>query len=180
MKTHWNTINLVQLSVWALVWILRNSFKIFKKLVPVFYKQHVISTLHSFQFKGRILLYTAEFSEKLLAIFKKDFPADSMVKNLPAMQDTWVQSLSWEDFLEKEMATHSSILAWEIPRTEEPVGLQSWGCKRVRQDLATTQQHLQKHKTLKTFSFIFQVSQKLWKLTRNSNHSSKSIQYIIN
>jgi len=41
------------------------------------------------------------------------------VKNLPAMQETHAQSLAWEDFLEKEMATHSSILAWRIPRTEE-------------------------------------------------------------
>ena len=41
-----------------------------------------------------------------------------MVKNLPAMQETWVQSLSWKDPLEKEMATHSSILAWEIPQIE--------------------------------------------------------------
>ena len=48
-----------------------------------------------------------------------------MVKNLPAMQETQVQSLSWEDPLEKEMATHSSILAWRIPWTEEPGGLES-------------------------------------------------------
>ena len=47
-----------------------------------------------------------------------------MVKNLPAMQDTWVQSLGQEDFLEKGMATHSSILAWEIPWREEPSRLQ--------------------------------------------------------
>ena len=47
------------------------------------------------------------------------------VKNLPAMQETQVQSLGWEDSLEKEMATHSSILAWKIPWTEEPDGLQS-------------------------------------------------------
>ena len=46
-----------------------------------------------------------------------------MVKNLSAVQETWVQSLDWEDPLEEEMATHSSILAWEIPSTEEPVGL---------------------------------------------------------
>ena len=45
------------------------------------------------------------------------------VKNLPAMQGTWVPSLGWEDPLEKEMATHSSILAWTIPWTEEPGGL---------------------------------------------------------
>ena len=49
------------------------------------------------------------------------------VKNLPAMQETWVQFLGWEDPLEKEMATHSSILAWRIPWTEEPGGLQSMG-----------------------------------------------------
>ena len=48
---------------------------------------------------------------------------DSLVKNLPAMQETWVQSLGGEDPLKKEMATHSSILAWEIPWTEEPGGL---------------------------------------------------------
>ena len=46
-----------------------------------------------------------------------------MVKNPPVMQDTWVQSLGWEDALEESMATHSSILAWRIPCTEEPGGL---------------------------------------------------------
>ena len=51
-----------------------------------------------------------------------------MVRNLPIMQDTQVQSLGQEDPLEKEMASHSSILAWRIPRTEEPEGLQSMGC----------------------------------------------------
>ena len=50
-----------------------------------------------------------------------------MVKNLPAMQETWVQSLGWEDPLEEEMATHSNILAWKIPQTEEPGGIQSTG-----------------------------------------------------
>ena len=53
-----------------------------------------------------------------------------MIKNLPAVQETWVLSLGWEDPLEKGMATHSSILAWRIPWTEEPGGLYSpWGCK---------------------------------------------------
>ena len=55
-----------------------------------------------------------------------------MVKSLPTMQETWVQSLSWEDPLEKGMATHSSILAWGIPWTEEPGGLQSKGSQRGR------------------------------------------------
>ena len=54
------------------------------------------------------------------------------VKTSPAMQETWVQSLGQEDPLEKEMATHSSIFAWEIPWTEEPSGLQSMGSQRVR------------------------------------------------
>ena len=57
-----------------------------------------------------------------------------MVKNLPVMQETWVRSLIWEDPLEKEMATHSSTLAWKIPWTEELDGLQSMGLQRVRQD----------------------------------------------
>ena len=51
------------------------------------------------------------------------------------MQEMWVQSLGWEDPLEKEMAIHSSILAWEIPWTEEPGGQQSMGLQRVEQDL---------------------------------------------
>ena len=54
-----------------------------------------------------------------------------MVKNLPAVQETWVQSLGWEEPLEEVMATHSSILAWRIPWTEEPRGLQSMGLQRV-------------------------------------------------
>ena len=54
-----------------------------------------------------------------------------LVKNLPAVQETRVQSLGWEDPLEKEMATHSSILAWKISWTEEPGGLQSMGSQRV-------------------------------------------------
>ena len=59
--------------------------------------------------------------------FDSTFLVAQMVKNLPAVQETWVQSLGWEDSLEKEIATHSSILVWEIPWTEEPGGLQSMG-----------------------------------------------------
>ena len=57
-----------------------------------------------------------------------------MVKHLPAMQETWVQSLGWEDPLEKEMATHSSTLAWKIPQMEEPGGLQFMRSQRVGHD----------------------------------------------
>ena len=62
-----------------------------------------------------------------------------MVKNLPAMQETWARSLGWEDPLEKRMATHSSILAWTIPQTEEPGGLQSMGLQRIRHERLSTQ-----------------------------------------
>ena len=65
-------------------------------------------------------------------------PWTQTVKNLPAMQETWARSLGREDPLEKEMATHSSILAWRIPRTEEPGGLQSTGSQRVGHDWATS------------------------------------------
>ena len=60
-----------------------------------------------------------------------------MIKNLPAMQETQVPSLGWEDPLEKQMATHSSILAWRILWTEEPGGLQSMGSQRVRHNRVT-------------------------------------------
>ena len=62
------------------------------------------------------------------------FPGGSQVKNPPTMQDTWVQSLGQEDPLEEGIATHSSILAWRIPWTEKPSGLQSMGLQRVRHD----------------------------------------------
>ena len=63
-----------------------------------------------------------------------DFPGSSVVKNLPAMQEGWVRSLFQEDPLEKGMSTPSSILAWRIPWTEKPGGLQSTGLQRVRHD----------------------------------------------
>ena len=57
-----------------------------------------------------------------------------LVKNMLAVQETWVRSLGWEDPLEKQMATHSSILAWKISWTEKPGGLQSMGSQRVEHD----------------------------------------------
>ena len=60
-----------------------------------------------------------------------------LVKNLPAMREIWVRSLGWEDPLEKEMAIQSSILAWRIPWTEEPDGLQSTGSQRIGYNQAT-------------------------------------------
>ena len=72
-----------------------------------------------------------------------------MVKNMPAIWETWVRSLGWEDSLEEGMATHSSILAWRIPWTEEPGGLQSMGLTRVRHNWVT------KHNT---FVLLYVVS----------------------
>ena len=70
-----------------------------------------------------------------------------MVKNLPAMQETWVWSQGWEDALEEGMETHSSILAWSIPWTEEPGGLLFMGLQRFRHDWAT-------NTTYKNVSFL--------------------------
>ena len=71
---------------------------------------------------------------------RKGFPSRSAVKTLPALQEIWVLSLGREDPLDKEMVTHSSILAWRIPWTEEPGGLQSMDLqKKVRHNLATKQ-----------------------------------------
>ena len=76
-----------------------------------------------------------------------------MVKDLPAMQETWVRSLGLEDPLEKKMATHPRILVWEIPWTEEPGGLQSMGSQRVIRDSAsdTTRDPLISRKGLDSF-----------------------------
>ena len=68
------------------------------------------------------------------AIFCLGFPGGSAVKSLPAMWEMWVPSLGREDSLEEEMANHSCILAWKIPWTEEPGGLQFMGLQRVRRD----------------------------------------------
>ena len=61
-------------------------------------------------------------------------PVAQTVKNLPAIQETWVRDLGWEDPLEEGIATHSSILAWRVPWRKEPGGLQSMGSRRVRHD----------------------------------------------
>ena len=80
---------------------------------------------------------------KLVCVtYRMGFPGGSVVKNPPAMQKTWIQTLGLQDSLEKKMTTHSSVLAWKILWTEEPGGLQSMGLERVRYDVATKQQHI--------------------------------------
>ena len=83
-------------------------------------------------FKIACFLFNIHFLP-ILGVKMKSLVAQS-VKNLPAVQETRVPSLGWEDPLEKEMATHSSILAWKISWTEEPGGLQSMGSQRVGHD----------------------------------------------
>ena len=92
--------------------------------------QYLVRELRS----HKLLNVTQKKKKKLFIIFNVGFCASLVtqtVKNLPAMQETQVQFLGREDTLEKGMATHSSILAWRIPWTEEPGGLQSTGSQRV-------------------------------------------------
>ena len=83
------------------------------------------------------------------------FPGmNQMVKNLLAMHETWVWSLGWEDPLEKWMATHSSILAWRIPWTEDLGGIQSMGLQRVEHYWVTSTLSLTGYKTLETLVYL--------------------------
>ena len=85
-----------------------------------------------------------------------------MVKRLPTVRETRVQSLGWEDRLEKEMATHSSILAWKIPWTKEPGRLESVGSQRVRHDWATFFHFHVSYDHLYIPSLSFSNTYKLW------------------
>ena len=78
-----------------------------------------------------------ELAPLIFGVYLSSSLVAQMVKNLPAMKETWVQSLGQEDTLEKGMATHYSILAWRIPWTEKPGGLQSMGSQIVRHNWAT-------------------------------------------
>ena len=73
---------------------------------------------------------------KVVVYIPEAFPSGSAIRNPPAMQDTWVWSLGQEDPLEEGMATHSSILAWKIPLTEKPGGLQSMGSQKNQTQLS--------------------------------------------
>ena len=103
---------------------------------------------HSWERKGAFLtflLWSKSQSRETLTVVPGHvlfptmmaFLVAQMVKNLPAMRETWDQSWGRKDPLEKRMATHSSILTWEIPWTEEPCGLQSMGSQKIGHDWAT-------------------------------------------
>ena len=83
---------------------------------------------------GHLLLSEKKFVHRRILCITWASLVAQRLKCLPAMRETWVRSLGWKDPLEKEMATHSSILAWRIPWTEEPGGLQSTGSETVGHD----------------------------------------------
>ena len=84
------------------------------------------------RFHGDLIQPMAETLSGVYTNLPMGFPGSSVGKEFPAMQGTQVRSLGGEDPLEKEMATHSGVLAWRIPWTEKPVGLQCMGPQRVR------------------------------------------------
>ena len=91
----------------------------------------------NFSCKGGLVSFPALFvsPQHLLHLFSSSqLLVAQMIKHMSTMRETQVQSLGWEDLLEKEMAAHSSILAWKIPWMEEPVKLQSMESQRVRHD----------------------------------------------
>ena len=107
-----------------------------------FYRNHHISGSPCLAGRQRFCVSSKEpsidlWSLSLKSQVKYEAPVAQLVKNLPAMGDTGVRSLGWEDPLEKGMATHSSILAWRIPWRERPGGLPSMGSQRVRHEGAT-------------------------------------------
>ena len=95
----------------------------------------VSSTTALISLSLRVLFWITQIS-KLLQYFSDWHMVAQTVKNLPSTQEIWVLSLCWEDPLKEEMATHSSILAWRIPQTEESGGLQRMGSQRVGHDWA--------------------------------------------
>ena len=104
------------------------------------------------------------------------------VKNLFAMQETHVMqvlSLGWEDLLEKEMATHSSVLAWKIPWTEEPGGLQSMGSQRVRYDCAYMHTSILRNRNDMKKSYNFTESNTGRQLKRIPIFINRKMQYSI-
>ena len=99
-------------------------------------KSQTRKNTHTQQIKTRSFQFSSFYFCNAM-LLSQDFPVAQMVKNLSVMQKTQVRSLGWEDPLEREMAIHSGILAWRIPWTEEPGGLQPMGLQRVGHKWAT-------------------------------------------
>jgi len=103
--------------------------------------------------KSKYLIYVSYCVYRFSGLM--DFLGGSVVRNSPARQEMHFQSQGWEDPLEKKMATHFSILAWRIPRTEKPGGLQSTGSQRVRYNLVTKNRNKQINRI-----FFWQIEKK--------------------
>ena len=151
---------------------------------------HILMVEPSFQdlvFSINILYFPLQWEEELetnkypsvwMDLYT-GFPSDSVVKNPPVMQETHVQFLGQEDPLEKEMATHSSILAWRIPWTEEPGGLHFIGSsQRVRHDWATNTFTLSLFlwKGKRLFSIFLWETREIWILLLMLTHLHTYIQ----
>ena len=119
------------------MWVVTSSLLLWLMLLWTFVSTFVFE--HRFPVLLGIYL-RVEFLSHVVILFNSlgGLLVAQMVKRLPAVQETLVRSLGWEDPQEKEMATHSSTLAWKIPRTEEPGRLQSIGSQRVGHDWATS------------------------------------------
>ena len=140
----WNSILLhilIRLSFWHMKFPYMNQVACEFLILfhwDIFFTLDPISLTLYYNCVMSFVIWDGKFWASLVSL--RDFPVVQMVKSLPAMRETWVWSLSREDPLEKEMATHSSILARKIPWMEEFGRLQSMGSQRVRHDWATVQQ----------------------------------------
>ena len=138
----WNSILLhilIRLSFWHMKFPYMNQVACEFLILfhwDIFFTLDPISLTLYYNCVMSFVIWDGKFWASLVSL--RDFPVVQMVKSLPAMRETWVWSLSREDPLEKEMATHSSILARKIPWMEEPVRLQSIGSQRVGHDWATS------------------------------------------
>ena len=128
------------ISDWRVPRTLPWAFQLCKSINPPLYlNQLELNLFLSLEITSLLIIMPLVYS--VFKKKKKGFPDGSVVKNLPANQETRAWSLGQKDPLEKEMATHCSILAWQFPWTEEPGRLQSMGSQRIRHDWATKQQY---------------------------------------
>ena len=116
------TVLVSKKALYSIYWITQCLFKRYVDLIMHSCLAVVVLGWRSMIFKNTVLFFFFYFLNLIWASLLAQ-----LVKNLPAMQETWIRSLGWEDPLEKEMATHSSILAWKISWREEPGELQSMG-----------------------------------------------------
>ena len=136
--------------------------------------QAVVSALHSLGFPWFEHRQETGFSKKKARFSPSKYPQISvtsgtspvaqMVKRLPTIRETWVQSLGWEDILEREMATHSNALAWRIPWAEKPGRLQSMGSQGVGHDWATFTYKLVRFFELKALIFLHFMGSRIFLL----------------